>query len=35
MSQEGCVWDEGGDKEEDTERSSPCRDFKCAYARER
>ncbi len=35
MSQEGCVWDEGGDKEENSEGCSPCRDFECAYARER
>ena len=35
MSQEGCVWDEGGDKKQNSEGRSPCRDFECAYARER
>ena len=35
MSQKGCIWDEGSDKEEDNEGSSPCRNFKWAYARER
>lgn len=35
MSQEGCVWDEGGDKKENSEGCSPCRDFECTYPRER
>ena len=35
MSQERCVWDESGDEEKDSEGCSPCRNFECAYARER